>query len=123
MMTFEDFRAMALVLPGVEEHVSYSASPAFRVRKKFLARLRVEHDEKGILVLSNLDETEKEMLLETQPETFFITDHYRGHPTALIRLANADPAQIEDMLERSWRQLASKKQLAEFEAIREKERA
>jgi hypothetical protein len=51
------------------------------------------------------------MLMETQPETFFLTDHYVGWPTVLIRLSRIEPAQMQELLETSWRQLAGKKLL------------
>jgi hypothetical protein len=112
-MTFEEFRSMALQLPGVEEGTSFG-TPGFRVRRKFLARL----SEADVLVLTRVDDLEKEMLLETQPETFFITDHHRGYPTVLIRLSRADPEQVRDLLERSWRQLAGPRLIAQLEAAR-----
>lgn len=114
-MTYEEFAALARRLPGIVETTSFG-TPAVKVGRKFLARLRSEDKEPGVLVLTKIDEMEKEMLLETRPETFFITDHYRGHPTVLIRLAKADPAQVEDLLVRSWRQLATKTHLRQYEA-------
>jgi hypothetical protein len=110
-MTFEDFRRMALELPGVEEGPSFG-KPGFRVRKKFLARL-VEED---VLVLTKIDDLEKEMLLETQPDTFFITDHHRGYPTILIRLSRVDPDYLRDLLDRSWRQLAGPRLIAQLDS-------
>ncbi len=110
-MTYEDFVAMALELPGSEAGSAYG-TPAVRVRGKFLARLR----EPDVLVLTKVDEMEKEMLIETRPEAFFITDHYRGHPTVLVRLSRVDPETVRDLLHRSWRQLASRRQLAQYDA-------
>lgn len=112
-MTYEEFVAMALELPGVVESTSFG-TPAVKVGRKFLARLR----EEDVLVLTKVDDMEKEMLLATQPETFFITDHYRGYPTVLVRLSCADPDQVGDLVERSWRQLANKTQLRQYEDSR-----
>jgi hypothetical protein len=117
VVSFEDFRSWALALPDVAEGTTYHDSPVFRLRKKFLARLRVEHDEPDILVLRLFDEVEKEMLLETQPETFFITDHYRGYPAVLIRLKYVEPAHLQDLLERAWRHLAPKRLAAQHPGI------
>ncbi len=108
--TFEQFRAIALALPGVEEGSSYG-TPGFRVKKRFMARLR----EEDVLVLTPVDEIEKEFLLDTQPETYFITDHYRGYPAILIRLSQVHIADLRDLVERSWRALAPPKLLAEYD--------
>lgn len=66
---FETVRKIALSFPGVEEGTSYG-TPAFRVRKKFLARLR----EDGDLVLK-VGDMQTEFLIEAEPEIYYITDH------------------------------------------------
>ncbi|HLF78332.1 MAG TPA: MmcQ/YjbR family DNA-binding protein [Dehalococcoidia bacterium] len=106
-MTYDEVVQMALELPGVETSTSYG-TPALKVRGKFMARLR----EPDVMVLKPIDDIEKQMLMETQPETFFITDHYRGYPTVLIRLSRIEPVQLTALLEQCWRQLAPKRLVA-----------
>jgi hypothetical protein len=69
------------------------------VKKKFLARLR----EEDVLVLTPVDEVEQRFLMETQPQAFFTTDHYRDHPTILIRLSKVDRRQLQELLTQAWR--------------------
>jgi hypothetical protein len=104
---------MALALSGVEAGTSYG-TPAVRVKKKFLARLR----EDDVVVLTPVDDAEQRFLMETQPETYFTTDHYRGYPTILVRLSKAHPDELRDMLERCWRALAPAKDIAAYDADR-----
>jgi len=59
-VTFEMARQIALALPGVEEGTSYGA-PAFRVRGKFLARLR----EDGATLVVKCDYRCKNLLLSS----------------------------------------------------------
>ncbi|PYP08591.1 MAG: hypothetical protein DMD56_12385, partial [Gemmatimonadetes bacterium] len=47
--------------------------------------------------------------------TFFTTDHYRGYPTVLIRLARVRTADLRDILEQAWRRSAPKRLIAEYE--------
>jgi hypothetical protein len=103
-VTFEEFGAMALALPGVEARSSYG-TPGFFVRKKFMARLR----EEDVLVLAPVYEDEQRFLMETHPQAFFLTDHYRGHPTILIRLSKVNRAQLQDLLEQAWQRKAPKR--------------
>ena len=84
-MTFDDVRKLALAWPEVEDGSSYG-TPALKVRKKLLARLR-EDDE--TLVMLGVPQDEREMLIESQPKIYYFTDHYRDYPTVLIRLSNA----------------------------------
>jgi hypothetical protein len=101
---FETVRRIALALPRVEEGTSYG-TPAFRVGKKFLARLW----EDGEVLVVKIGFDEREILMKADPETFFITDHYRGYPSVLVRLAKVDPDDLRDVLEQAWRHHAPKR--------------
>ncbi len=46
------------------------------------------------------------------PGPSFTTDHYRGYPTVLVRLATVDPGDLRDVLEQAWRLHAPKRLLA-----------
>jgi hypothetical protein len=72
-VTFETVRRLALEPPGVEEGTSYG-TPAFRVRGKFLARLR--EDGESLAIKCGFEE--RDLRIQADPGTFFTTDHYRG---------------------------------------------
>lgn len=93
----EDVRNLALSLPETIEKPSYG-TPGFRVKDKLFARI----NEEGDLVLwrENLDE--KEALIEAEPDKFFTTSHYDGHPMILVRLAEVDREELLDLLLDSW---------------------
>lgn len=89
-------------------------TPALHVKKKFMARLR--DDDPDVMVLKPVYDDEQQFLMETQPDVFFLTDHYRGYPTILLRLSKVDPDQLRDLITESWRRLAPKKLVAEYDA-------
>jgi len=109
-VTFDTVRQLALALPGVEEGTSYG-TPAFRVRGKFLVRLR--EDGESLAVRISFDT--REVLMAAKPEVFFLTDHYLGYPSVLVRLSTVEPAELQSVLEEAWRQSAPKRLVAEFE--------
>jgi hypothetical protein len=111
-MTFDDVRKLALAWPEVEDGSSYG-TPALKVRKKMLVRLKEDGDS---LVMPSVPQDERAMLVETQPRIFYFTDHYRDYPMVLIRLSRAKRATIEPFLRRRWRELASKRAVKEFDA-------
>ena len=111
-MTFDDVKKLALAWPEVEDGTSYG-TPALKVRKKMLVRLKEDGDS---LVMPSVPLDEREMLVETQPKIFYFTDHYRDYPMVLIRLSKAKRATIEPFLRRRWRELASKKAVQAFDA-------
>ena len=111
-MTFDDIRKIALVWPEVEDGTSYG-TPALKVRKKMLVRLKEDNDS---LVMPGVPQDEREMLIESQPKIFYFTDHYRDYPMVLIRLSKAKCSLIEPLLRRHWRTLASKAAVREYDA-------
>lgn len=103
-MTFDDVRAMALAWPEVVDGTSYGTA-ALKVRKKLLARLKEDGDS---LVIPSVLQVEREMLVESRPKLFYFTEHYRNYPIVLVRLSKARRAEVEPLLRRQWRALASK---------------
>jgi hypothetical protein len=110
-MTFDDVRKIALTWPEVEDGTSYG-TPALKVRKKMLVRLRDDGDS---LVMPGVPIDERDMLVESQPKVFYFTDHYRDYPMVLIRLSKTKRSTVEPLLRRQWRALASKKAVMSME--------
>jgi hypothetical protein len=97
--------AMGELLPGVETATSYGR-PALKVRGKAIAVAGREPD--NFVLMAALEEVD--VLMETEPQVFFQTDHYKGWPAVLARYETADPARIAMLLERAWTRRASKAQ-------------
>jgi hypothetical protein len=109
-LTFEAVRMLALAFPGVEEGSSYG-TPAFRVRGKFLARLK--EDGESLAIKCGFEE--RDFRMRADPRTFFITDHYRGYPIVLVHLQTVGRADLRDVLEQAWRLNAPKRLIAEYD--------
>ncbi|WMT86258.1 MmcQ/YjbR family DNA-binding protein [Pelagibacterium sp. 26DY04] len=110
-MTWEELVAIALSFPGVVESTSYG-TPAIKLGTKFLLRLR----EPGIIAVQRPSMDERDMLLEVEPDLFFITDHYRDYPYVLVRLDNLAPDHFRSLFETIWREKATKTQLAAYKS-------
>ena len=109
-MTFDDIRHIALAWPEVEDGASYG-TPALKMRKKLLVRLREDGDS---LVMPGVPQDERNMLVERAPKIFYFTDHYRDYPMVLIRLSKAKRATVEPLLRRQWQALASRAALKQY---------
>jgi len=106
---FAMVRAAALALPGVEDGTSYG-TPALKVRGKLLVRLK-EDGESFVLIV---DFDTRDILMRADPETFYITDHYRGYPAVLVRLATLAADDLPGLLEQAWRQVAPRRLVTGF---------
>ena len=71
--TYEDVRQAALAMAGVEDSTSYG-TPALKVKNKLMVRLR----EEGDVIVLKMPFDRRAELIEGDPETYFITDHYAG---------------------------------------------
>jgi hypothetical protein len=112
-VTFATVRRLALALPGVEEGLSYG-TPGLRVRGRFLARLW----EDGKTLVVKCGDTERDLRLKADPDTFFVTEHYRGHPVVLVRLARVGREDLAAVLEEAWRRQAPKRVVEEYDRCR-----
>lgn len=111
-MTREEVRDLLLALPDTEEGTSYGY-PSFKAGGKFLTRIRDEDDSLVVYVPST---DERDMLIEAEPQTFHLTDHYRSYPIVLARIAGVDPAWLKAHMIRRWRRVASKKVVKAWDA-------
>lgn len=103
-VTFETVREIGLRLPDVVESTSYG-TPALKVRGKLLVRLHQDLDK---IVLPMPFERREEMMA-ADPETYFITDHYREYPYILVSLARVRADALPDLLNLAYRTALSVK--------------
>jgi len=91
----EFVRRTCLPWPGVTEKLCYG-TPGFYVNKKLFARMK--EDGETLVVQSVI--REKWMLKD--PQTYFITDHYRNYDYLLISLPGVPPDELTGLLQTAW---------------------
>ena len=97
-LDWDGVTAFALGLPDTELSTSYG-SPAVKTASNGRAFLHPSRDA-GSFVLA-IDRDTKEMLMETDPGTFWQTPHYEGWPGVLVRYDSDDRDRVFAMIERS----------------------
>ena len=107
--TWAEVAAYALSLSGTEMSTSYG-KPAVKVNGK--AFLYPSREVGSFAIASPLKD--KEMLMETDPDTFWETPHYSGWPAVLVHFGSPDRERIELVIQRGWWDRASKAQRLEF---------
>ena len=103
-VTYDTVRRIGLALPNVEESTSYG-TPALKVKGKLFVRLHQDLDK---IVLRMSFERRDEMRA-AEPETYFITDHYRDYPCILVSLASVRMDALSELLKIAHREAAPKK--------------
>lgn len=110
MVTLAAIRRIALALPEAEETTSYG-TPAFKVRDKLFARLR----EEGDILVVKCDMDEREALIQSEPDTYFVTPHYQNYPYILVRMKEIDLEALREVLTDAWRIAAPKRLVFNFD--------
>lgn len=115
-VSWEEVRRLMRRLPGTEEGTSYG-TPAFRAARKFLTRLHPD----GISLVVPIGLDERELLIQRDPKTYYITDHYRASAAVLVSLRRVHPDALFRLLEQHWRAVAPEKLIAQLSAKAAKE--
>jgi hypothetical protein len=107
--TWKTVERLAKRLPEAEASTWFN-TPSFKVRKRSFVRLR---EDDVIVVLIDLDE--KEASLQAEPGVFFTTPHYDGYPAVLVRLSAISDDELGEILAESWRRVAPKRIVKQFD--------
>lgn len=101
---------MAARLPGAQMSTSYG-TPAVKAGKKLILRLHQKED----AIVMMLDTVQaQEALIESDPMTFYITDHYQGYAAVLIRPTIAEEVFFQ-IMEAAWRRVANKRDINHYD--------
>lgn len=109
---FEAVKNIALTFPGAEESVSHEGTPSVKVRGKLMCRLH----ESGEFISIRLDFEIRDKYLDSHPEVFHLPDHFKAYPYICMWTHHYDKKLIAEILEQSWKGLATKKLLKAYEA-------
>ena len=111
-VAFERVVEIAKEFPGVEVSRSYG-TPAVKVKGKLIARLRTEA-EGGLAIHCEFEE--RDLLTQSNPKSFYITQHYANYPMVLVDLSRVKWNRMPDLIEAAWRMVAPKKLIKEYES-------
>jgi len=106
MASWNDVRRIARRLEDAEETTTYG-KPCFKLAGKLFVWMS-PHEEGALVV--RVEPEEQSLIAAARPELFFVTPHYRGYGSVLLRLEAATARDLVDPIEQSYRLvLASKK--------------
>lgn len=102
-----------MAMPGATEKASYGGRPSWRTKQRMFAWLREDPE----ALVAWVDSVEvKHMLIDSEPDKFFTTDHYDGSPIVLVNLETIGTDELAEVMIESWRQRASKTEIKAYDA-------
>ena len=108
---FDLVAEVARVIPGVEE-VASPRGRGLSLRGKLLACQAVHESAEPNSLMVRIGSDEREVLLATEPDTYYLTDHYRGYPAILVRLSKIRRKALGELLEIAAHFVSAKKRRA-----------
>jgi len=108
LLTFDAVREMALEMKDVEAATAYGA-PAVKVNGNILASVPVNKSAEPNSAVFRIDFELRSSLIEAKPDIYYVTEHYAGYPTVLVRLSRISRGELRELLGLSWSFVASKK--------------
>src|SRR5436190_19961083 len=94
---FAVVRAIGRTLPDVEETTSWG-SPTLKVRGKRFVCMAVHKSAEPDTLVVRMDFAQRDALVEEDPDTYYLKDHYVGYPCVLVRLSKVHPDALRDLV-------------------------
>jgi hypothetical protein len=94
---FDAAIAIGRTLPDVEVTTTWGAS-ALKVRGKMFACVAINKSAEPNSMVVRMDMAQRDLLLEEDPATYYVTDHYVDYPCVVVRLSRISPEALSDLI-------------------------
>jgi len=105
---FDAVREIALTLPGVEESTS-SRGTSLKVAGRLLCCPAIHNSAEPSSLMVRVSAEQRERLLATEPDAYYLTEHYVGYPSILVRLSRVSRDSLQDLLASAAVEIGEKK--------------
>ena len=94
---FDAVIAIGRTLPDVEVTTTWGA-PTLKVRGKMFACVAINKSAEPNSLVVRMDMAQRDLLIEEDPATYYLTDHYVDYPCVLVRLSRVSPESLRDLI-------------------------
>ena len=94
---FDAVIAIGRTLPDVEVTTTWGA-PTLKVRGKMFACVAINKSAEPNSLVVRMDMAQRDLLIEEDPATYYLTDHYVGYPCVLVRLSRVSTEALQDLI-------------------------
>jgi hypothetical protein len=105
---FEAVIRIGRTLPDVEVTTTWGA-PTLKVRGKMFACVAINKSAEPNSMVVHMDMAQRDLLIEEDPATYYLTDHYVDYPCVLVRLSRVSPESLSDLLRGAHRFISATK--------------
>src|SRR5262249_19091050 len=95
-----------LALPGVQESALHG-HPSLKVSGRLLTCPAIHKSAEPNSLAVSIGFEERQALLASQPDVYYVTDHYINYSAVLVRLSRIRRDSLRDLLAMAWRFVSS----------------
>jgi hypothetical protein len=95
--TFAAVEAIGRTLPDVELTTSWG-QPTLKVRGRMFACMAAHKSAEPNTLVVMMDIGERDLLIEEDPQTYYLKDHYVDYPCVLVRLSRISSNALRDLV-------------------------
>ena len=105
--TFKKVETIGRALPDVEVTTTWG-KPALKVHGRMFACIASHKSAEPETLVVMMDFADRDALLEDDPKTYYLKEHYVGYPCVLVRLARVHPDALRDLVIGAHRYVSAK---------------
>jgi hypothetical protein len=105
--TFKTVEAIGRTLPDVEVTTSWG-TPALKVNGRMFVCIASNKAAEPDTLVVMMDFADRDLLIEEDPATYYLKEHYVGHPCVLVRLARVHSDALRDLVVSAHRYVSAK---------------
>ena len=99
---FDRVRAIGAALPDVEVTTSWSA-PTLKVCGKMFVCMATHKSAEPNTLVVRMDFAQRDALIEEDPDTYYLKDHYVDYACVLVRLSRVHQVALRDLVQTAYR--------------------
>ena len=105
--SFKHVEAIGRTLPGVEVTTSWG-QPTLKVRGRMFVCIAANKSAEPNTLVVMMDFADRDALIEDDPATYYLKDHYLNYPCVLVRLSRVHPDALRDLVTGAQRYIGAK---------------
>ena len=105
--SFRKVESIGRTLPDVEVTTAYG-QPALKVRGRMFACIASHRSAEPNTLVVMMDFADRDALLEDDPATYYLKEHYVNYPCVLVRLSRVSSDALQDLVTGAYRFVSAK---------------
>jgi hypothetical protein len=105
---FKTVEAIGRTLPDVEITTSWG-QPTLKVNGRMFVCMAANKSAEPDTLVVMMDFADRDLLIEEDPDTYYLKEHYVGYPCVLVRLARVHPDALHDLIVSAHRYISAKR--------------